>query len=639
MPRHGPARRLARHRPDGFTLLIVALAALAVAHALVRTASHGPAIGNDAANYLSAAESLLAGEGLITHRGLPLLFWPPFLPMLTASIGSLGIEPVEAGRLLNATAFGLLVLTAGLWLRRELASRAAAAGGAVAICVALPLNDVAARYMTDALFSFLSLLALASLGSFLGGRDGRLIPAAVLAGLAALTRDAGGPLMAVGTLAPLLRRDMPVSWRLWRAVLFGAVSALPPALALARNWIVSGTWRGERAQLSTGESLWDSLRQVDAIAVRWLFPVNAPEPPDGFPWGAVGLAVLLTAAILCARRRGTGMLLAGFVAAYLAFLVIIASRALDPGIHDRLLVPVHAPLVLIAAFLVDRMLAARAEGAMRTVRWAALAVVAVGFLTHTGVSVQRNLAVTARALERGYDGDTFNAKRWEESAVIRFLRERGAGDAFILSNATGALYIHGVSGAGGLDAAREHPRRLRAAVANAADGSWVVWFREQYASAGAALRIAPELAPVAEFPDASIYRVDRAAADDTLASWRAALASARGVEPLARPAFTLHLIGRTLAYARDPCTAADVERGFFLHVTPSDGDDLPWGRGEHGFDNLDFPFARWGVRFDGACLAIVPLPDYAIAAIRTGQWSRHGGESWSASFPFPAGER
>ena len=636
MPWHGPVRRLARHRPDGFTLLIVALAALAVAHALARTASHGAAIGNDAANYLSVAESLLAGEGLITHRGLPLLFWPPFFPMLTAFIGFLGVEPVEAGRLLNAAAFGLLVLTAGLWLRRELASRVAAAGGAVAICVALPLNDVAARYMTDALFSFLSLLALASLGSFLGGRDGRLLPAAVLAGLAALARDAGGPLMVVGTLAPLLRRDMPVSWRLRRAVLFGAVSALPPALALARNWIVSGTWRGERAQLSTGESLWDSLNQVDAIVTRWLFPANAFDALDGFPWAVVGLAVLIAAAIVCARRRTTGALLAGFVAAYLAFLVIIASRAIDPGIHDRLLIPVYAPLILAAAFALDRILSMSVGGgAMRAVRWAALAVVAIGFLTHTGVSVQRNLAVTARALERGYDGDTFNAKRWEESAVIRFLRERGAGDAFILSNATGALHVHGVSGAGGLDAAHEHPRRLREAVANAADGSWVVWFREQYASAGAALRIAPELAPVAEFPDASIYRVDRAAAADTLASWRAALASARAVEPLARPAFTLHLLERTLAYARDPCTAADVERGFFLHVTPADEDDLPWGRGKHGFDNLDFPFARWGVRFDGACLAIVPLPDYAIAAIRTGQWSRHGGESWSASFPFP----
>ena len=636
VPWHGPVRRLARHRPDGFTLLIVALAALAVAHALVRTASHGAALTHDSVNYLSAAESLLAGEGLRTHRGGAFLLWPPFFPMLLAFVGSLGIEPVEAGRLINAAAFGLIVLLAGFWFRSVLRSRLAVAGAVVAILVAPLLNERAAFFMTEPLFALLTLLALMQLNAFLDGRDDRLLPAAVFAALAVLTRYTGLALLIAGTLAPLLlRRDAPLAGRLKHAVLFGAVSALPLALALVRNRLVSDTWAGARD--STTQTVAGSLGEIDAVVNDWL-PLL--DWPGGFPWAGVWIVVLAAAlAVALARGRGAIPLVACFVLVDLAFYVAVVPSSVAQGISGRYLLQTYPLLVLIAAFLVDRLLAARAEGAMRTVRWAALAVVAIGFLTHTGVSVQRNLAVTARALERGYVGDTFNTKRWEESAVIRFLRERGAGDAFILSNATGALHVHGVSGAGGLDAAHEHPRRLSEALANAADGSWVVWFREQYASAGAALRIAPELAPVAEFPDASIYRVDRAAADDTLASWRAALASVRAVEPLARPAFTLHLLGRTLAYARDPCTAADVERGFFLHVTPADEDDLPWGRGEHGFDNLDFPFARWGVRFDGACLAVVPLPDYAIAAIRTGQWSRHGGESWSASFPFPEGER
>lgn len=633
MPWHGPARRLARHRPDGFTLLIVALAALAVAHALARTASHGAALTHDSVNYLSVAESLLAGEGLITHRDGAFLLWPPFFPMLLAFIGFLGVEPVEAGRLVNAAAFGLIVLLAGFWFRSILRSRLAVAGAVVAILSFPFLNERAAFFMTEPLFALLTLLALIQLNAFLKGRDDRLLPAAVLAALAVLTRYAGLALVIAGTLASLLpRRDAPLAGRLKHAVLFGAVSALPLALALVRNRLVSDTWTGAR-DFATNQTAADSLTEIDAVVNGWL-PLL--DWPGGFPWAGVWIVVLAAAlAVALSRGRGAIALAACFVLADLAFHVAVVPSGSGEGISGRYLLQTYPLLVLIAAFLVDRLLAARAEGAMRAVRWAALAVVAVGFLTHTGVSVQRNLAVTARALERGYDGDTFNAKRWEESAVIRFLRERGAGDAFILSNATGALYIHGVSGAGGLDAAHEHPRRLREAVANAADGTWVVWFREQYASAGAALRIAPELVPVAEFPDASIYRVDRAAAGDTLASWRAALASVRAVEPLARPAFTLHLLGRTLAYARDPCAAADVERGFFLHVTPADVGDLPWGRGEHGFDNLDFPFARWGVRFDGACLAIVPLPDYAIAAIRTGQWSRHGGESWSASFPFP----
>ena len=632
MPWHGPARRLARHRPDGFALLIVALAALAVAHALARTASHGAALTHDSVNYLSVAESLLAGEGLITHRDGAFLLWPPFFPMLLAFIGFLGVEPVEAGRLINAAAFGLIVLLAGFWFRSILRSRLAVAGAVVAILSLPLLNERAAFFMTETLFALLTLLALIQLNAFLKGRDDRLLPAAVFAALAVLTRYTGLALLIAGTLAPLLlRRDAPLAGRLKHAVLFGAVSALPLALALVRNRLVSDTWAGARD--STTQTVAGSLGEIDAVVNDWL-PLL--DWPGGFPWAGVWVIVLAAAmAVALSRGRGAIALAACFVLVDLAFHVAVVPSSVAQGISGRYLLQSYPLLVLIAAFLVDRLLAARAEGAMRTVRWAALAVVAVGFLTHTGVSVQRNLAVTARALERGYDGDTFNAKRWEESAVLRFLRERGAGDAFILSNATGALHVHEVSGAGGLDAAHEHPRRLREAVANATDGSWVVWFREQYASAGAALRIALELVPVAEFPDASIYRVDRAAADDTLASWRAALASARAVEPLARPAFTLHLLGRTLAYARDPCAAADVERGFFLHVTPADEDDLPWGRGEHGFDNLDFPFARWGVRFDGACLAIVPLPDYAIAAIRTGQWSRHGGESWSASFPFP----
>ena len=305
---------------------------------------------------------------------------------------------------------------------------------------------------------------------------------------------------------------------------------------------------------------------------------------------------------------------------------------------ERYLLQAYPLLILMAAFLLDRLLAARMTGMAHAAGWGLAGVAALGFLVHTGVSVQRNLAATARALESGYVDATYNTKRWRESEAIRFLRETPAGDGFILSNVPGLLYLHGVAGTGEVSALHVDPR-LPEVVAEAADGVTVVWFREQYASAGAALRIAPELAPVAEFPDASIYRVDRASAGDTLASWRAALASARASKPLARSAFALHPAERALAYVREPCSDADIAEGFFLHVTPADVDDLPRGRGEHGFDNLDFPFARYGVRFDGACLAVVPLPDYAIAGIRTGQWSRHGGESWSAAFPFPKGAR
>ncbi len=59
---------------------------------------------------------------------------------------------------------------------------------------------------------------------------------------------------------------------------------------------------------------------------------------------------------------------------------------------------------------------------------------------------------------------------------------------------------------------------------------------------------------------------------------------------------------------------------FFLHLRPVDINDLPSYRQEHGFDNLDFSFEQHGLLSGGRCLARVALPEYAIAAIRTGQY-------------------
>ena len=92
----------------------------------------------------------------------------------------------------------------------------------------------------------------------------------------------------------------------------------------------------------------------------------------------------------------------------------------------------------------------------------------------------------------------------------------------------------------------------------------------------------------------------------------------RGRRPAIESDFSVHLVGNTLIYVKERCGADDVDAPFFLHVVPVDPDDLAGPRG-YGFDDLDFGFAERGATFDGACLVEVPLPEYAIAAIRTGQ--------------------
>lgn len=120
--------------------------------------------------------------------------------------------------------------------------------------------------------------------------------------------------------------------------------------------------------------------------------------------------------------------------------------------------------------------------------------------------------------------------------------------------------------------------------------------------------------------------------------YRAARRAVVSRQPDARAVFDLYLdeAGRALTYVKDPCSASDVERPFFLHVTPENADDLPEERRELVFDNLDFDFRLRGALFDGKCAAQVPLPEYGIASIRTGQWETGTGEVWSATVPFGA---
>ena len=95
-----------------------------------------------------------------------------------------------------------------------------------------------------------------------------------------------------------------------------------------------------------------------------------------------------------------------------------------------------------------------------------------------------------------------------------------------------------------------------------------------------------------------------------------------------------------LAYLDENCSPEEAEARFFLHVYPQSPEDLPPdpfapGGRPRPFENRDFDFPDLGVRREGRCLALAPLPSWRIARIRTGQWVSGEGESWSADFAPP----
>ena len=104
------------------------------------------------------------------------------------------------------------------------------------------------------------------------------------------------------------------------------------------------------------------------------------------------------------------------------------------------------------------------------------------------------------------------------------------------------------------------------------------------------------------------------------AAARAEYAALVSGEPAIRADYDVYLSDNRLVYVKVPCARADTGAQFFLALYPVDVADLPGPRRTHGFDNLDFPFTRYGSRFGDFCLVAVPLPEYAINRISTGQY-------------------
>ena len=96
--------------------------------------------------------------------------------------------------------------------------------------------------------------------------------------------------------------------------------------------------------------------------------------------------------------------------------------------------------------------------------------------------------------------------------------------------------------------------------------------------------------------------------------------------------------GNLLVYIKPACAPEHTAAPFFLHITPTAIADLPPDRHRYGFASRDFSFSdavfRSGSWFGQQCVIEIPLPDYPIAHLRTGQFNP-AGEIWSTELTFP----
>ena len=681
--KHTALEKTARFGRDPFALIIVVLAGLGTAHILVRTATYGATVAWDSPYFLSTALNFLAGEGWRDFTGYPLVGWPPLVPLLLAASSWVGIDPLAAGRWVHAAAFGWILLAAGLYLHSHLRSRLLGLTATAILATSLPLAQFVSHFETEPLFVLFTLLALIQLASFLNrGARTSLWWAAVCTALAALTRYPGVVLIGVGVLLLLGRRTRPLAARLKDAVVFGAVSSLPLAGVLAHNWAVSGALTGPRS--GAGQSLSDGLSQVAGVFRAWVMPWDAVEwfayllwrttglsTPDWFGsllWVTTGLVVVAMVAVVVLSGRGQSLSFGlgpalpfgVFVVAYLVFIIAVVPFTVDQVIDSRYLLPIYGPLVLTAALLLDRFLSIEATGRMMAVRYGLASLVLLGVFAHTGFSAHRNLRLTAKALEPGYQGTgAYNAADWQHSAALNYLRDNRI-EGRIYSNEPFLVWFADQTVAIGKHRAlpnemRDWTRYAKRWIKRAEDEVYIVWIKDTYRTVyydynDLDIRFLPGVEPVAESPDGAVFRVTAADAVEPFDEARLRAQKERyqeryvdqlleqAGERVVRSGWDVYRNGRKLTYFKKPCAPADVQAKFVLHVVPVDPADLPAHRRRFGFDNLDFHFdwldrtAR--VQVADQCVAIVRLPDYAIGRVRVGQWIADGNRTlWGAELP------
>ena len=105
-------------------------------------------------------------------------------------------------------------------------------------------------------------------------------------------------------------------------------------------------------------------------------------------------------------------------------------------------------------------------------------------------------------------------------------------------------------------------------------------------------------------------------------------------ETVACADFGVYLKDGALTYAKTPCAPQDTRGRFFLSVFPEDIADLPDHRRGFDHDSPNFDFVNQSGAA-GTCATTIPLPNFPIAYIETGQWIPGGGMIWRTRFYMP----
>lgn len=419
-------------------ILWVISAAIAGTLILLLATSRGIGLSPDSAGYVAYARNLLDGQGVRALFETRVTQWPPLYPVLLSTSGLFGTDPLNGARFLHALLFASNILLAGFLLYKHSGLLWVAGVGTLLFVSSRAMLLIHFFAWSEPLFILLMLLGMIVLERYMeSGRRLNLVTAALIVGLACLTRYIGITLISTVVLALLFFRRSSFRQKMIDAFIFGLFSILPLALWFLRNLFVVGSTSGREIAFhpATLEHFWHVMYTVTS----WL---HIADMTPGFIWIGVWFAVFIGAVgVLWSRRQkqhGVGnktrlippmiRLQALFIVNYGLFLVFSISFVdANTPLDDRILAPVFVSGLILAMFLVGE--AIRLVGDRRKTAASVAVAVPLALLAIANTAQGISRVATSRAEGLGYA-----TPRWQQSPLVAEVKSLPA-DTVIFSNA------------------------------------------------------------------------------------------------------------------------------------------------------------------------------------------------------------
>ena len=486
-------------------------------------ARYGPAIDNDTADFFSAADSVVAGQGLIMTTGRLFILWPPLHPLLLAALGFAGIDHSSASLLIN-----LAALCVTLWVGARLITRLSgspALGLLFGLVVALApdMYWIHTRALSEALFVAFCTLALAGCCAYLETPRPRYFALMVIgAGLAWVERYAGMVLLPVlGACLLFAPGPERLLVRVRRSVVFGVLAGLPMLPWVIRNLIHTRQFTGDRGSFGEfGMPVPEALSQSTRTVVAWFVP-QAGALQAGLVLAAIAVTVAGCLLAVLGRERGrteadavlaskSGWVrllpLIGFPVVYFVFTDVININYEIDGLGPRQMLPA-LPAVWTLALLAGHraFLAWRSRARL----WSLPAGLVLLGMLGSYFSVTGPAALDrARQLHR--DGAGFySTERWRESPILAHVPEMTV-EAELYSNDVYALYLFGGLRSSPLPPRPWRYRLLAQRLQEEGQSIQAFWIftNERNRLPAERMQEYVEITPLIELADGAVYRID-----------------------------------------------------------------------------------------------------------------------------------